>query len=150
MSSITELVPSAVALSLSPEEADVLLEIAYLVAAVDGRLADEELSSFAALASRLRGESADIDALIARFAPSVDLAEIEARVRELAPGVPERARELAYTIALSVALADHDPSELEDRLHGILGEVLHVPAERRAALSGEVAFGGGKAGAKAP
>ena len=54
--SIEELIPST--LSPSPEQTEILLELAYLVTAADGRLADEELVAFERIASRLYGRAA--------------------------------------------------------------------------------------------
>jgi hypothetical protein len=141
MSKIVELLPPN--LTISTAEADALLELAYLVTAADGHLADVELAAFSALASKLRG-GADVDDLIGRFADKVDSAEIEARVRELAPLVPKQHHDLAYKLALGIALVDYDPSTPEDRLHSILGDALGISPDRRAALSREVGLGGGK------
>jgi uncharacterized tellurite resistance protein B-like protein len=145
---IVELLPPG--LSVSPAAAYALLELAYLVTAVDGRLTDEELRAFKELTARLRGKDvardAEVDALIARFAGYVETHEIEARVRELAPKLPKEHHELAYLLALGLAFADHDPHAAEDRLHAVLGDALDVPAARRAELSRQVALGGGRAG----
>jgi uncharacterized tellurite resistance protein B-like protein len=142
--SITSLVPA----TYSPAQgvADVLLELAFLVAVADGQLVDEELAAFETLVGRLRGPDANVSDLMSQFASPMSATEIEARVRELSARVPDSDRELAYTLALSMALVDHDPSDAEDHLHRVLGETLSVSPERREALSREVGFGGGKAG----
>lgn len=144
--SIEELIPST--LAPSPEQTELLLELAYLVTAVDGRLADEEIVAFELIASRLRRRTVsppELDALIERFAHNVERAEIEARVRELVPMLDKDLHAAAYRLALGVAFVDHEASEEEDGLHKILGDALGLTTEMRAALSRQVALGGGKA-----
>ncbi len=134
-------------LTVSPEETDILLELSYLVTAVDGRLADEEIAAFGEVAGRLLGKpsitSTEVDALLARYAEHIDPAEIEARMRTIAVKLPERLHELAYKLALSFGLVDYDPDAHEDRLHAALGDALRIGQDRRAALGREVGLGGG-------
>jgi uncharacterized membrane protein YebE (DUF533 family) len=98
----------------------------------------------------MRGEEAapsatsEVDALLQRFAHLVEPAEIEERVRALAPEVPEEHRELAYLLSLGLAFVDHDPHSAEDRFHAVLAEALAIPVERREALSRQVGLGGGR------
>ena len=144
--SIEELIPAT--LSPSPEQTEILLELAYLVTAADGRLADEELVAFERIASRLYGRAVsppELDGLIERFAHNVEQAEIEARVRELVPSLEKDLHAAAYRLALGVAFVDHDASEQEDALHKVLGDALGLTPEIRAALSRQVSLGGGKA-----
>ncbi|HVH40760.1 MAG TPA: hypothetical protein VM925_00400, partial [Labilithrix sp.] len=75
--SLANLVPAG--LQPSTQHADVLLELAYLTTAADGRLDDEELAAFTEIVTRLRGKAptgSDVDALLDRFAGNVDHAEI--------------------------------------------------------------------------
>ncbi len=134
-------------LALSPAVAYAMLEIAYLVTAIDGRLTDEELAAFQVLAARLRGlqsvSNADVESLVAKFAHNIDPEDIVARVQALAPKLPVEHHELAYVLALALAFVDQDPHEAEDRLHTVLGEVLHISADRREALARRVALDGG-------
>lgn len=144
--SIDELIPST--LAPSPEQSEILLELAYLVTAVDGRLADEEITAFETIASRLQGKAVslpELDAMIERFAHNVDREEIEARVVALVPSLDKDLHAVAYRLALGVAFVDHEPSEAEDALHKVLGDALGLTPEMRAALSRQVALGGGKA-----
>ena len=144
--SIEELIPST--LAPSPEQTEILLELAYLVTAADGRLADEELVAFERIASRLYGRTVsppELDGVIERFAHNVEQAEIEARVRELVPALEKDLHAAAYRLALGVAFVDHDASEQEDALHKVLGDALGLTPEIRAALSRQVSLGGGKA-----
>lgn len=147
MSAIVELLPN----DFAPASKDVetLLELAYLVTAADGKLVDEEFAAFAAVAARMHGKSklepSEVDAIVDRFAHNVDPDEIETRVRLLAPTLPDDLHEIAYKLALGMAFVDHDPSDEEDRLHGVLGDALGIAPGRRAAISREVGIGGGKA-----
>jgi uncharacterized tellurite resistance protein B-like protein len=144
--SIDELIPST--LAPSPEQTEILLELAYLVTAVDGRLADEEIVAFETIASRQKRKAVrtpELDAMIERFAHNVEREEIEARVRELVPMLDKDLHAVAYRLALGVAFVDHEPSEAEDALHKVLGDALDLAPELRAALSRQVALGGGKA-----
>lgn len=147
MSRIVELLPSDFV--PAEKDAEILLELAYLVTAADGKLLDEELAAFSAIAARMRGkpklEATEVDALVDQFAHHVEAHEIETRVRVLAPTLPESLHELAYKLALGIAFVDHDPSTEEDRLHGVLGDALGIAPGRRAAISREVGIGGGKA-----
>lgn len=147
MSKIVELLPND--LAPSSEDAQTLLELAYLVTAADGKLLDEELAAFSAVAARLRGkkslDNGEIDALVDQFAHHVETNEIETRVRLLAPTLPENLHELAYKLALGMAFIDFDPSNEEDHIHTVLGDALGIAPGRRAAISREVGIGGGKA-----
>jgi tellurite resistance protein len=147
MPSIADLIPAGLAPSTA--EVDALLELAYLVTAVDGRLADEELAALGVLAGRLLGkpkfETRDLDALVERFAHNVEESEIEARVRELAPSLPKALHEVAYNVALGLAFVDHDPARAEDRLHRVLADSLGLSEDRRAALAHAITLDGKKA-----
>src|SRR5262245_58630439 len=106
MSKIVELLPNDFA--PSDKDAEILLELAYLVTAADGKLLDEELAAFSAIAARVRGkpklEAEELDALLDQFAHHVESHEIETRVRVLAPTLPEELHEVAYKLALGLAL----------------------------------------------
>jgi hypothetical protein len=151
--SISQLIPSG--LLPTAEQTETLLELAYLVTAVDGRLADEELVAFGVLAARLRGKEAttqaELDELLDRYGHNVDWEEeIEPRVRALAAALPKDLHAVAYRLALGLAFVDHEASEAEDRLHKVLGDALDLTPELRAALSRQVTLGGGKATSTAP
>lgn len=145
--SIEELIPAG--LSPTAEHVETLLELAYLVTAVDGRLADEELQAFGTLAARLQGKepgvASDVDALLERFGHNVDWNEIEPRVKTLASLLPKDLHAVAYRLALGLAFVDHEASVEEDKLHKVLADALGLKPEIRAALSRQVALGGGKA-----
>lgn len=147
MSGIVELLPKDFA--PSAKDVETLLELAYLVTAADGKLLDDEVAAFGAIAARMNGNSKldanEVDAIVDRFAHNVEPHEIETRVRLLAPTLPEELHEVAYKLALGMAFVDHDPSSEEDRIHGVLADALGIAPGRRAALSREVGLEGGKA-----
>lgn len=123
--SLANLVPAGI--KPSTQHADVLLELAYLTAAVDGRLHDEELTAFGQIVGRLRGKaptSSDIDALLDRFGGNVEYAEIEERIQKIAPTLPEDLRPVAFKLAVGLSVADLDASDEEGDLQALLAEVL--------------------------
>lgn len=137
--SLANLVPQA--MKPSAEQSDVLLELAYLTTAVDGRLADEELSAFKGLVARLRKAAprdADVDALLDRFADNVAHADIVDRVQEIAPSLPEELRPIAFKLAVGLGVADLDASEEETDLQIVLAEALGLDEARVEELTAEV------------
>jgi hypothetical protein len=143
--SIDELLPAG--LSPSTEHSDMLLELAYLVAAVDGRLAEEELAAFGVIAARLRGRATsieDLDVMLERFGGAVEPSEIHARMKEVAAALPKDLHAVAYRLAIGLAVVDHEPSEEEDRLHKALGDALGLSDDMRAALSRQVGLDGSR------
>jgi len=134
--SIAQLVLAPIA---ATEHADALLEVAFLMSAVDGHLAEEEQSVFAELVERVRGRAvakAEVDELLGRFIVSVHATGPAERVREVGPTIPTDLREIAFKVAVALALVDHDASEQEDELVGILGATLGL-AERAISLAAE-------------
>mgnify|MGYP001254988898 CR=1 FL=1 len=138
--SLADLVPSG--LIPTTEHADVLLELAYLVTAADGRLDDSELAAYAEIAARLRGKpsvtSAEIDALLDRFGGNVEFAEISERVQKIAPTLPAELRGLAFKLAIGLSVADLDASEDEGDLQVVLAEALELSETRVDELTAEV------------
>jgi tellurite resistance protein len=123
------------------EEADTVLELAYLMTAVDGRLADEELPAYREVASWIRGEAvsdADFGLLLERFSSNLEKGAIEERVRVVAPKVPPQLKEVAFKVAIGLALVDQEASPEEDALMGILFEGLGLDGERAEVLAEEV------------
>jgi uncharacterized tellurite resistance protein B-like protein len=148
--SFDELIPEG--LSPTSDEAEIILELSYLVTAADGKLTDEELEAFGTLAARLQGKASitppQVDAIVERYAGAVDWSDIESRVKEIAPKLPKDLHAAAYRLALGLAFVDHDPSEAEDRIHKLLGDTLGIREDRRAAIARQVTIDGGRARAK--
>lgn len=123
--SIANLVPDSV--NPSPEQVNVLLEIAYLTTAADGHLRDEELAAFKQVITRLRGKKAtdaDVDALLDKFAGNVEPEEIAARVQKIAPTLPPDLKDIAYKLSIGLGVADMDAHDDEAELHAVLAEAL--------------------------
>jgi uncharacterized tellurite resistance protein B-like protein len=128
----------------SAEHADVLLEISYLVTAVDGRLDDDELRAFRDLASSLRSKElsdSEVDALLDRFAGNVEHAEIIERVKALVPKLPPELREKAFKLSVGLSIADMDQSDTEHDLQDILAETIGLGQDRVDELVAEVYAG---------
>lgn len=137
--SVANLVPAGV--KPSKEHTDVLLELAYLTTAVDGRLDDDELTAFTELVGCLRGQAPhrpDIDALLDRFGANVEHTEITERLRKIAPTLPADLRPLAFKLSVGLGVADLDASSDESDLQVALAEALGLDEARVDELVGEV------------
>lgn len=139
---IAQLVSSPIADTAS---ADAILEIAFIVCAVDGHLADEELAAFTELVGCVRGRAVtkdEVDDLLGRFLVAAQSTAGEHRIRELGAAVPGELRESAFKIAVGLTLVDQEENEHEDELVGLLAATLNL-AERSIPLTAEAraAFG---------
>lgn len=128
------------------KHAETLLELAFLMASADGRLADEELAAFRKLIAVVRGRApsdAEIGDLVQRFSSHVEQTAIPERVRQLAPTLPPSLREDAFRIGMGLALVDRDADDDEDALMGVLYESLGLDEARAEEIAGEIrrAFG---------
>ena len=122
--SIAELVPTSI---VGTEHAAALLEVAFLMSAVDGHLADEELATFGELVARVRGREPtkeEVGTLLEGFVFSAHTVGVPERVREVAKTLPADLRAPAFTVAVALSMVDNDASEHEDELVGILAEAL--------------------------
>jgi len=127
--------------SMTAAHEDLLLELAFLMTAVDGRLADEELPAYLEVASWVRGKTVtdeDFGLLLEKFSANIERGEIEERVKVIAPTVPAELRELVFKITMGLALVDMDASPAEDALVGLLYEGLGLSEERAEAAAAEV------------
>ena len=123
------------------EQADVLLELAYLATAVDGKLLDEEIAAFRDLAGRLRGApigTKDLDALFDRFGGNVEHDEITERVKAIAPSLPADLKALAFKLAVGLSVVDLDASDDEGDLQVTLAEALGLDGTQVDMLTAEV------------
>ncbi len=117
----------------STEHADIVLEIAYLMTAVDGRLGDDELEAYRQVATAVRGKeatTADVDALLQRFADRVEPGEIAERIREIAPKLPDELKDTTFRLAVALSLVDLDSARDEEELQDVIIEALGLDAER--------------------
>lgn len=123
------------------EQADTLLELAFLVTAADGKLAAEEAAAFRELMGRVRGQDvadADVAALYERFTKALQGATCIDRVRAVAPKLSDEHREAAFRVAMALALIDRDASPHEDELIDALFHSLKLDEDRAEALAKEV------------
>lgn len=137
--SIANVLPSK---PVPSEHVDVLLELAYAMTAVDGRLGDDEIAAFRTVIGRLRGQekvsNKDVDALLERFAGNIEKTELEDRVREIAPKLPADLKDLAYKVALALSLVDLDASRDESDLNEVLAESLGLDDDKVQSLTDDV------------
>src|SRR5688572_13296616 len=99
------------------EHADALLELAFLVTAADGRLAAEEAAAFRELMGRVRGHAAtddEVGVLYQHFTSQLEGSTCADRVKLIAPKLPPELREIAFRVAMALALIDRDASPHED------------------------------------
>lgn len=141
---ITQILPAGPIASV--HDADTLLELAFLMAAADGRLHIGEMTAYRELVSRVCGAEAsesDVGGLVNRFSVTRGKAAIEARVRALGPTLPPELRETAFKVGMGLALADGEGCQEEDELVTVFVEALSLSLDRAEALAEEVraAFG---------
>ena len=133
---IAKLVSSPIA---DAAQGDAVLELAFLVSAGDGHLADEELAAFRELVGLIRGHVAtqeEIDTLLGGFLMSAQTIRGEDRIREVGATLPGELRETAFKIAVGLTMVDNEANEAEDQLIGILAATLGL-AERSIPLTAD-------------
>jgi hypothetical protein len=149
--SLAHLVPDG--LVPKQEHADVLLELAYLITAVDGRLDDGEIDAYREIVARLRGKKsvtdADLDVLFDRFGGNVEHEEIHDRVKKIAKTLPDDLRGLAFKLAVGLSVVDLDANEDETDLQVVLAESLGLDEAKVDELTAEV-YGALEAGGDEP
>src|SRR4051794_18914220 len=121
---MANLVPASV--HPSPEQQDVLLELAYLTTAADGKLHEEEIDAFSELVARLRGKKvsdAEVGNLMSKFGKTHQ-SEIAERVQVLAPKLTPELQSVAFKLAVGLGVADLDATEEESELQAVLAEAL--------------------------
>ena len=129
---------------LSAQEAEAILEIAYLSTVVDGRLSDEEIAAFAQVAARLKAGSVSddgrkLDALLDGYARHIEHRDIAERLAELAKSLTrDDARKTAYKVAFAMALCDLGTSDDETDFDDALATLLGLSIEDVDALESEV------------
>jgi hypothetical protein len=137
--SIAKLLPNA---PVAPEQAEVLLELAFLMTAADGELRAQEVEAFALIAERVAGAKNAAQTLAMRFA-NTKPEEVPARVRAIGPRLAPELRETAFKLAMGLALVDQDGSPEEDELVTVFVQALGLDMKRAEALAEEArnAFG---------
>jgi hypothetical protein len=121
------------------EHADALLEVAFLMGAVDGHLADEEMALFAELVTTVRGRVVtkdETDELLGRFIVASHTTVLPDRLRELAKILPASLRETAFKVAVGLSHVDDEATAEEHELVGLLATALDL-GDRAVTLSEE-------------
>jgi tellurite resistance protein len=125
----------------SKEHGDMLLELAFLVTAADGRLDPEEVSAFRELMGRVRGgkpTDADVAQIYEHFTHGLANALPTERMKAIGKGLPADLREHAFRTAMALALIDRDASPKEDALIDVLFHALDLDPNRAESLAKEV------------
>lgn len=142
MHAIAKILPESSRLRrVTQEQAEIVLELVYLMTVADGRMEERELSAYRTMIEGLRGgpvSEGDFVELLDRFAGPAHPEDIAARVKELAPGIDAENRELAFVLAIGLALSDGDAHDDENELVGVLFESLALDEKRADALASEV------------
>lgn len=130
-------------LKITPEEREIILEIAFLAVAADAKLSDEELYALSRIAARLSGKdgpipSEELDEIIARFATWRERKEVDERLQLLGGKLSVPARRLAYRVAYVLAMCDLDSSDEEFEFDLQLIDALELAAEEAHTLAKEV------------
>jgi hypothetical protein len=156
---VHRVLPQSGAGTLTADESNAILEVAYLATTADDDLADEELTAFRDLAEGLRalvalppsaaalpGERDDeLNALLERFAANIEHADPQERLIVLAKILARPiAKETAYKVAFAMALCDLAENDDEEDFDDELVEALGLSDERADELASQVyeAIGG--------
>lgn len=138
---ITDLLPPAPIANV--QHADVLLELAFLMASADGQITEEERRALGDVLGRIRREpkgpatDAEIEALVRRFSENIADRPIADRVRQLGMVLPPDLREAAFKLAIGIALADRHAAADEEALMDVFFEALGLDRDRAEALAEE-------------
>lgn len=134
--------------SLTPREAQAILKVAFLAGEADGRVNDEEESSFRGLVKGLRalvapGDKAmsddALDEMLGTFGRLVDEKGRDEGVKEIARALERPlVRDVAYKVAVGMSLADMDKSDDESDFDAELMAALNITEEQAGILAGDV------------
>lgn len=145
---VIKVLPEHGTLACEPIHANQLLEVAYLVMAIDRHVDDAEREAFQTLFAGLKGltsrdeggepvpaSQADLRTILGNFRDRTPKGEELRRIEELgaALGTPEL-RGVAYKIAFAMSLVDFAAPDTELELEKHVRSALHIPDTERAAL----------------
>lgn len=128
--------------TFTAEEANAILEVAYLSSIADGDMSEEERDAFRDLCGALRflvgpqaGEShvtdAELDTLLDGFDSKIDHTDVADRLAALAPVLEKgTAKEAAYKAAFGMTLCDLAEDEEEDNFDDLLLDVFGIDEKR--------------------
>jgi tellurite resistance protein len=137
--SIAKLLPSA---PVPPEEAEIFLELMFLMIAADGKLRPTEVQTFTEVATRICGAKDAAQTLAERFA-TTKAGDVPGRVRTIGPILAPSLRETVFKLAMGLALVDQEGSPEEDDLVTVFVQALGLELKRAETLAEEArnAFG---------
>jgi tellurite resistance protein len=122
-----------------------MLESAFLVAAADGTLGDDEVDALAgALVELSDGEidAEEIEPLLEEFSAALERDGFENRVAAVASALPDHdARRAAFLVALAVASADDELNPEEDAVFEMMSRALRVSPDEMAELLAQLNAG---------
>ena len=138
-----ELVPKEIpeGFAIQPDEADALLEIAYLSIFADHRLSDEELAAFRGVVARVKGaepSTKELATLLDTLQKRADGTDPDERLRALAKPLRPAVREVVYKVSYALGLADMDSSDEEFEFDLQLVDALELSNDRAEDLADEV------------
>jgi hypothetical protein len=117
-------------------------DAAFLMAASDGVIADEEVDELAELLSLMTEGAAsdeDLGYLLENFAEALQQEGLEARLANIADALDtDDSRRLAFVTACGLAYLDGQVTEEEEELFNQLARALKIPSEEADALLVEI------------
>lgn len=117
-------------------------DAAFLMAAVDGVVSDEEVEELAEVLAVMTDGSAtddDLGYLLENFAIALEQEGLDERLANIADALDtEDARRLAFVTACGVAYLDGNVAEAEEALFSRLAEALHIAPDEADALLDEI------------
>jgi hypothetical protein len=129
-------------LSLSLDEKNAVLEVAFLSIAADQRLGEEEIDAFFRVAKQLFGAAfgrSELDAAFDNYGAEIRKIGQSARLLELAARLTRpAARDQAYKLAYAMALSDLDTNDEEFAFDLELQQSLGITPDWAEALADEV------------
>ena len=120
---------------------EALVEIAFLVAAVDGEVSPLEVAQFGGAIEAAFGDDNDLDvkAMLAQMASRLEAEGWDKRMKAVARALAgSKDAESAYRIAVGVAFVDDDVAHAEAAALEAFARALGVSDDRAHAIMGEV------------
>jgi len=118
---------------------EALVEIAFLIAAVDGEVSPLEVAQFGEAIESAFGESdVDVKAMLAKMSSRLEAEGWDKRMRAVARSLAGKNAERAYRIAVGVAFIDDDVAHAEAAALEAFANNLGVSDDRAHAIMGEV------------
>jgi tellurite resistance protein len=118
---------------------EALVEIAFLVAAVDGEVSPLEVAQFGEAIEAAFGEGdVDVKAMLAKMSSRLEAEGWDKRMKAVARSLAGARAEGAYRIAVGVAFIDDDVAHAEAAALEAFAHALGISDDRAHAIMGEV------------